>query len=171
MKKFLTVILAIIVFLYFSVQLFNIYHENHLLDNEAVLNIYPNLPDDKVDEFFLLPKGTYDSKKHSIIYSFIKADNYQLDYYYNLPEYNYDNLKNINCNESFSKEKHVRFQRNEIIDDGILYVRLLNHKQNGFDRGNDSRSTLAIRKLAISFTFGKINSTLVNSDGAIRYCD
>lgn len=120
MKNFLYTILTIVILLYLSSKIYKFYHQNYLLDTEAVVNIYPNLPDDKVDEFFLLPKGTFDSEKHSIIFSFIKADAYLLDYYYNLPVYNYSSLKNVDCNESFSKEKHYRFARNEIVDDGIL---------------------------------------------------
>ena len=154
-----------------SVNIFQFYNAHYLLDTEAVVNIYPNLPDEKVDKFFLLPEGTFDTKKHTIIYSFIKSDAYLLDYYYNLPIYNYSSLENLDCKEEFSKEKHYRFNRNEIVDDGILYVRLSTDKSGGFNKAKDSKSTIAIRMLAVNFTFGKINSIIVNSDGAIRYCD
>lgn len=170
MKKILYTILTITILLYLSVNLFQIYQSNHLLNNEAVVNIYPNLPDEKVDEFFLLPKGTFDRKKHYIIYSFVKSDNYELNYYYNLPVYNYSNLENLNCKENFSKEKHYRFAKNEIINNSILYARLSNIQSNGFHREKNSKSILAVRMLALNIIFGKINSIVVDTEGASLYC-
>jgi len=169
LKKFLISILIVVALVYLSGKFYNIYHDNNLLETETVVNIYPNLPDHKVDEFFNLPKGTFDSKKHQILYSFVKSDGYLLDYYLNLPIYNYQNRNNINCEESYSNEKHSRISRNEIVDDGMLYVRLSSDLRAGTSKAK-SQSNLAIKTLPISFTFGKINSVIVNEKGTIRYC-
>ncbi|UUF13881.1 MULTISPECIES: hypothetical protein [Flavobacterium] len=67
MKKFLSTILIILGLLFISRHVYKFYHENYLLDTEAVVNIYPNIPDEKVDDFFGLTKGTFDSKKHRIL--------------------------------------------------------------------------------------------------------
>lgn len=157
--------------LYTSSRVFQFYHSNYLLDNEAVVNIYPNLPNDEMDEYFGIPKGTFNSQNHFIVYSFGKSDGYLLDYYYNLPVYNYNNLKNLDCNETFSKEKHNRFEKNEIIDNAMLYVRMLNKKNsNNFYTDNLSKSIVAVKIVNINFQYGKINNIIIDKNGVSEHC-
>ncbi|KOP39280.1 hypothetical protein DBB36_12685 [Flavobacterium sp. WLB] len=170
MKKFLSTILIILGLLFISRHVYKFYHENYLLDTEAVVNIYPNIPDEKVDDFFGLTKGTFDSKKHRILFSFVKSDGYSLNYYLNLPVYDYNSLKTLDCEEYYSREKHSRFSRKEIVDNGMVYVRLTSDLHN-FNVGESSKSIIAVRAVPISFTFGKINSIIINSERAIRYCN
>lgn len=134
------------------------------------MNIYPHIPDERVDEFFDLPKGTFDSKKHSITFSFRKFPGDQLDYYYNLPIRNYNDLKILDCNESFSRSKHQRFSRNEIIEDGYLYVRLINNKYQNFTAPRKSNSILATRVVPIQITYGKINNFIITNNNVIKNC-
>ena len=124
-----------------------------------------------MDNYFGLTAGTFDSTKHSLIYSFGNANGGVLDYYYNLPVYNYNDLNSIDCKENFSPDKYQRFTRNEIVDNGYLYVRLVNKQYSGFRTAQSSKNILAVKVVPISFTFGKINSIIVNNDGTIRYCD
>ena len=155
---------------FLSRHIYKFYHENYLLETEAVVNIYPNIPDEKVDEFFGLTKGTFDKEKHQILFSFVKSDGSPLNYYLNLSVYNYNDLKTLNCEEYYSREKHFRFSRKEIVDNGMVYVRLTNDLHN-FNVGESSKSIIAVKAVPISFTFGKINSIIINSERTIRYCN
>lgn len=72
MKKFFYFVLILIALLYISVKVFQNYKENNLLKNEAVVNVYFNLPEEEIDSYFDLEKGTFDKTKHTILCSFQK---------------------------------------------------------------------------------------------------
>ncbi|UOX33291.1 hypothetical protein LXD69_14755 [Flavobacterium sediminilitoris] len=167
MKKFFYFVLILIALLYISVKVFQNYKENNLLKNEAVVNIYFNLPEEEIDSYFGLEKGTFDKTKHTILCSFQKQNNYLLDYYYNLSIYNGTDL--INCDEKFSIEKHRRFKKYDI-NSSTMIVRLVNIRSSNNYSANISNSIIAKKEEYINIGFGKINNIILDKNGASHYC-
>ena len=168
MKKFFFITVAIIILLYLSIKIFENYRENHLLNNEAVVNAYFNIPENEIDTYFNLEKGTFDKNKHIVVCSLEKSEGYMLNFYYNVPTYG--TTDKINCNEEFSIEKHRRFNKNDINNYSNMIVRLLNFSVNGY-HADSSNNTIAKKYEEININFGKINHLVVDHKGTSHYCN
>lgn len=168
MKKFLFIVVAIVMLFYLSIKIFENYKDNNLLKNEAVVNVYFNIPEDEIDVYFDLEKGTFDKNKHAVVCSLEKNEGYMLDYYYNLPIFR--TTDGINCKEEFSIEKHRRFNKNDVNSYSNMIVRLLNSSANSYT-AEPSSATIAKKYEEININFGKINHIVVSKKGTSHYCN
>lgn len=168
MKKLLFVVIVGFIILYIASKGFLLYKQHNLLNNEAVVTIYFNMDEKDIDAYFNLPKGTFDKNKN-YIYCSLKRDNSSLlDEYCNLRIVR-GNDKNINCEEEFSNEKHLRFNKNEIGNYKTLYIRLSTNPNS--ITSSSSYADIATKTENIDFQFGKINNFIISKDGIENYCD
>ena len=167
MKKFLYFIAIIIILIYLTSKGYQNYKSNYLSNNEAVVNIYFKIDENEIDNYFKLPKGTYDKNKH-FIYCSLKAENrISSNDYYNLPLFRFSNNK-INCGEEFSVENHIRLRKEDISNYKTLYVRLSTDSNS--ITNESSTKEVASKIENIDFKFGKINNFILLSEGIVNAC-
>ncbi len=167
MRKFLLAVLGFFVFIVTVNNLFKLYKEHNLLSTEAVINFYFKIPDEHIDSFFNLPKGTYNKNEHAIVCSFQKSSTYGHGAFHNFPIK--IDVNTIDCKESFSIEKHKRFNISNIQDYNNLYIRLINIK-NPSILSSEYSSSIAFRKKEIVFKLGKINNFIIDFNTVDNYC-
>lgn len=168
MKKIIIFIIAILVLLFLSDKVYKIYRQNYLLNSDAVVNVYFTVPEEDIDAYFNLEESTFNKDEHLVLCSLKKRDAYLLDYYHNLPIYS--NLIAVDYNESFSLEKHLRFNKKDIGNYSTLIARLINKKFTNSYSANLSKSIVGQKFEKININFGKINHIVVDRNGTSPYC-
>jgi len=166
MKKIFIFFGVVILLIFASDKIYKIYSSNYINDHESIILINNHLSEKDVDAFFNLSAGTYDSKKHRIIYSLLKKDVNLLDAYINLPvKYSNDQF---NCDIVYSEAKPYGFYDYEIGSSSVI-ARVISADANA-NRLLNSEQVISEKQLGARYRFGKINVLDVNKSGIIEHC-
>ena len=117
--KFVKFVLIPAIIIYLLYQGYMTYRYHYLLPNEFGIRVVLNIPSDKIDSFFGLEQGTYNSKEYSIKTAMKYNSSYD-----RLRDYNYADLKGVNVysatpvNPNNITQMKALLQQNGITCDG-----------------------------------------------------
>jgi hypothetical protein len=171
MKKFFLIFLAIIVLLFLGLTIFNRYNATHVMDNQAVFNVYLRMSPQEVDHYFGKKDGFYDENKHDIICELpVKSSGFKGNSTTLYPSTSIQ----INCDESYDELKHNKYDNTEFLGNRfvVYLVRKLGAPAFMFDsnRAVFQKSIVGARHFTLKYKRGAINNIVITPDSSFLYC-
>ncbi|MES2864431.1 MAG: hypothetical protein V4666_09960 [Bacteroidota bacterium] len=167
MKKIIGIIIGIIVVLLLILKIFGNYNSNNILRNEACFEVFV---DSKFnyDDFFELPRGTFDTEKHLFICKLpVETEGFRPSYVYVRTD-----IESIDCNVEFEKSKYVQYQPYEL--KGTDFELLMVDKNTNLSVLNSHLLVedlfLAKKTFQYDYSKGKINRLVISKYGIHEYC-
>ena len=152
--------------LYFlSIETYNLYKKNNLMDDEIAINIFFDIANDEIDDFFGLDKGTYKSYEDVIFCSIPRSTETSNPSNSTISIYLEKEFDSINCLSKYNPQKDTKLNRREFLTYSTITLGL-------YKRDSNYNSVLIKKKhIPINLTFGKLNNILLNKNGSINYCN
>lgn len=172
MKKILLVIISIIILVFIADEIYQYYSRNFVNSHEAVVLINNSLSDTDVDAFFKLEQGTFNPKKHKVVFSLERKDGYMLGYYINLPVRKILSKLNIsmfNCNMNYQSLRPYGFYDYELGNRTII-ARVISKESNPVKLLNSDK-TISKKYLHVNFNFGGVNVFDVGINKVVNHCN
>lgn len=168
MKKTLIIILILIGVFISVIKIFQIYNAKNILKNQAVFEIYLDIPKSNIDEYFGLEKGVFNKDIHSIVCILpvepgdVKPRSQTVKF----------NAAGIDCDEVYDSKKHVKYESG--LNNNSFELVIVNNYYPGkfnVDSGLIRNSIIASKKISFHYNKGKINHIVISDKGAIDYCN
>ena len=169
MKKNLLITVTTISILWLGLRYYTYLDSKYMFNNQTVFEIYSEINENEIDDFFALEPGTFDKNKHKIICklpvevpSFSKKMNVIVQF----------GTEKINCKEEFDPNKHTKYNLSELNDNEAILMIVDNRNMIevvDFDlpiAGNVYGTVL----IKLEYTRGKINHLVISEDGIHEYC-
>lgn len=165
MKKIILVCIVFIGLYFLSTATYNLYKKNNLMKDEIAINIYFDIPNEEIDDFFSLDKGTYKSYEDVIFCSIPRSTETSNSSNSKINIYLEKEFDSINCLSKFNPQKDTKLNRKEFLTYSTITLSL-------YKRDLQYNSVLIKKKhIPINLTFGKLNNILLNKNGTINYCN
>lgn len=173
MKKIFIFLIVAVILVFLSDKIYKIYSRNFINSHESIILINDKLSDNDIDGFFKLSEGTYDSKKHIVVYSLLKRDKdaYLLETYLNLPvKYGsrFAGKDQFDCDPEYLEVQPYGFYNYEIGNTTII-ARLISIDASPIKRLSGEQ-TISEKALRAGFVFGEINILDVGKNGVTSHC-
>lgn len=167
-KNLFFIIIGILAFLWIIVRLFMFYNANNVLDNQAVFEIYMDGSINNIDEYFNLPKGTYDENKHLIICKLPVSTDRIKPGFVGIRK----DLSNIDCRIKYSEGSHIKYEHFEL-GGNSFELKIVNMHTNLNSLGTLlQQNSNIIGKVAFTYYYdtGKINRLVFSKNRIYEYC-
>ena len=166
-KKILVFIIGIFAILWITVRIFMLYNANNVLDSQVVFEIYMD-KSISIDDYFNLPKGTFDVNKHILVcklpvytdrlkpeIAFIKKD-----------------LSIIECSEKYRDGSHIKYENYEIKGDSFEMMIVNMHTNlNSINTLLWNEKNIVGKKIfTYNYDTGKINRLVFSKERIYEYC-
>lgn len=169
MKKAIIAIIIIIVLIFSADKIYQIYSLNYVNGHESVVLINNQLSENEVDRFFNLKKGTFETKKHLIVFSLERKEHNILDKYINLPTKMRSGIyPQYECSIEYEQIRTYGFYDYEI-GNGQIIARLISNDASSIKDLN-SNQTVAERRLDLNFKFGEVNIFNIDLEITTLHC-
>lgn len=167
MKKNLGIIIGLIAIFWVVVTIFGKYNSNNILSDQASFEIFVDKGSFDIDKYFNLPQGTCEKEEYKLVCILpVEVSGFKPNYAPIRTD-----IKNIDCNASYSKEKNIKYESYELKDldfQLVLVKKYANLMTLNSPLGTNS--IIAQQYISYKYSKGKINRLIVSVAGIDEYC-
>jgi hypothetical protein len=167
-KKVLVIIIGILAIMWITVRIFMFYNANNVLNRQVVFEIYMD-ESINIDDYFNLPKGTFDVKKHILVC--------KLPVYTDMlkPEFVFikNDLSYIDCKKKYRKGSHIKYENYELKGDSfdMMIVNMYTNLNSMNTLLWNEKNIVGKKVFSYNYETGKINHLVISKDRIYEYCN
>ena len=166
-KKILLFIIGIFAILWITVRIFMLYNANNVLDRQVVFEIYMD-ESINIDDYFNLPKGTFDVNKHILVCKLpVYTDRLK-------PEFGIKNdLSSIDCRTKYRDGSHIKYENYELKGDSfeMMIVNMYTNLNSINTLLWNEKNIIGKKVFTYNYETGKINRLVFSKDRIYEYCN